>query len=122
MKDASTTLQELKEHFGKFRDAREWAQFHNPKDISMALSVEASELMELYLWGEKEMFRKRTQEDEVFRGKVRDELSDVICLCMAFSAATGIDIASAVEEKLAKTAKKYPVEKSKGRYTKYNEL
>ena len=97
----------------QFRDERDWAQFHNAKDLAIALSVEANELLEVFLW-------KSAQEAKLNR--VREELADVFAFAFLLADQYGLDVREIVEEKLAKNRVKYPVEKSKGSARKYNEL
>jgi NTP pyrophosphatase (non-canonical NTP hydrolase) len=96
-----------------FRDARDWAQFHNAKDLAAGLSIEASELLECFLW-------KDAKTADPF--KIREELADVLVYALLLAHEAQIDIPSAVREKLAKNALKYPVEKAKGRADKYDQL
>ena len=97
----------------EFRDERDWEQFHNAKDLAIALSVEANELLEVFLW-------KSAQEGELSR--VKDELADVFAFAFLLADKYGLDVREIVEQKLAKNRVKYPVEKSKGSAKKYNEL
>lgn len=105
----------------KFRDERDWMQFHNPKDMAIAVSIEANELLELFLW-------KDSQEVEEFikdknnRQEVKEELADIFNFAIELADNLGIDIEEAMREKLAKNAKKYPVHKAKGKAEKYNKL
>jgi NTP pyrophosphatase (non-canonical NTP hydrolase) len=96
-----------------FRDEREWKQFHNPKDLTLALTVEASELLEVFLW---------KQPDQVDPDKVREELADVFAYAFLLAEHFGLDPVGIVLEKLRLNANKYPVEKAKGNATKYTEL
>lgn len=96
-----------------FRDARDWAQFHNAKDLAAGLSIEASELLECFLWKDA-----RSADP----AKVREELADVLVFALLFAHEAKIDIPSAVREKLAKNSVKYPVDKAKGRSDKYDVL
>jgi NTP pyrophosphatase (non-canonical NTP hydrolase) len=96
-----------------FRDERDWAQFHNAKDLAVGLSIEASELLECFLW-------KNPQAAD--SEKIREELADVLVYALLLAHEVKIDIASAVHEKLAKNAIKYPVSKAKGRADKYDQL
>ena len=114
-----TDLDTLKEQAVAFRDERDWKQFHNPKDMAISLSLEASEFLEHFLW-------KNEKEIEEFlrthKQKVEDELADVVFNVLLLSNDLEIDLGKALENKLAEIAKKYPVEKSKGKNTKYTEL
>lgn len=95
-----------------FRDARDWAQFHDPRNVAMCLSVEAGELLEAFLW-------KDPAKADV--GKVKEELADVFYSAFLLADHYGWDVGAIVREKLAKNAEKYPVEKAKGSNRKYDE-
>lgn len=97
----------------KFRDERDWEQFHNGKDLALALSIEAAELNQLFLW-------KRAEEVDV--EKVKDELADVLNYSFLLAHKYGFDVEKIVLDKIEKNASKYPIEKSKGNAKKYNEL
>jgi NTP pyrophosphatase (non-canonical NTP hydrolase) len=97
----------------KFRDARDWEQFHNPKDLALAISVEAGELLELFLW---------KNAGEVKREKVKEELADVLSFAFLMAEKYGLDIKEIMLEKIRINGEKYPVDKSKGNARKYNEL
>ena len=100
----------------KFRDARNWNQFHNTKDLALALSIEAAELNELFLW-------KTNKESElVDRNKLKEELADVLAFSLLLAGKHGFDVKEIVLEKIRKNNEKYPVEKAKGTARKYNEL
>lgn len=96
-----------------FRDARDWQQFHNPKDLALAISIEAGELLECFLW-------KGAEEAKL--EKVKEELADIFAFAFLLADKYGFDVQEIVLEKLKKNAEKYPVEKAKGIATKYNEL
>jgi NTP pyrophosphatase (non-canonical NTP hydrolase) len=105
----------------RFRDDRDWSQFHTPKDLALGLTVEAGELAELFLWKTKEQ-TAAALEDEAFRRRLGEELADVqIFLCYLAEAAR-LDLAAATRAKIAANGAKYPIEKSRGRAAKYNEL
>lgn len=97
----------------RFRNERDWAQFHNPKDLAIGLSIEASELLELFLWKGPE---------EAKLEKVKEELADVFAFGLLLAENYGLDIKEIVLEKIQKNSEKYPVEKAKGTSKKYNEL
>jgi len=99
-----------------FRNARDWEQFHNPKDLALALSIEAAELNELFLWKTLE------QVEEVDKEKIADELADVMVYGIMLAHKQGFDIEDIIMNKMKKNGEKYPVEKAKGRMTKYDEL
>ena len=101
----------------EFRDARDRKQFHNPKDLATAISIEASELQERFL-------RKNGQSiiDEAKSDEVKEEFADIFNYLILFADACKVDIESAVLNKIEKNNKKYPVEKAKGKSDKYTEL
>ena len=97
----------------QFRDDRDWKQFHNPKDLSLALSIEASELLELFLW-------KSPEQADV--SKVKEELADVIAYALLLADSYELDVEQIVLDKIALNEKKYPVSKARGTAKKYTEL
>ncbi|MBI5690838.1 MAG: nucleotide pyrophosphohydrolase [Verrucomicrobia bacterium] len=119
--DSATTLAELKSRVLAFVRERDWEQFHNPKNLSMALAAEAGELMEHFLWADADQ-SKAIALEPTKRGKIADELADVVIYALEFANITGLDVASAIEAKMAANARKYPVEKARGRSEKYTEL
>lgn len=106
-------IQELTALVKAFVDDRDWDQFHNPKDLALALSIEAAELNESFLWKKAEDAKPE---------KVREELADVFIYALLLARKYNWDIPDLVKEKLAANAVKYPVEKAKGSAKKYNEL
>jgi NTP pyrophosphatase (non-canonical NTP hydrolase) len=100
----------------KFRDDRDWAQFHDSKNLALALSIEASELNELYLWSKDH----NLPDDK--REQFKEELADVLAYALLLANRHGLDPAQIVLDKIEKNSLKYPVEKSKGSATKYTEL
>ena len=119
--DSTATVQELKTRILAFVRERDWEQFHAPKNLSMALAAEAGELMEHFLWATPDQ-SAAIATDPVKRAKIADELADVVIYALEFANATGLDVAAAIEAKMAANAKKYPVEKARGRSDKYTEL
>jgi NTP pyrophosphatase (non-canonical NTP hydrolase) len=119
--DSATTIADLKSRVLAFVRERDWEQFHTPKNLSMALAAEAGELMEHFLWATPEQSQAIAVEPAK-RGKIADELADVIIYALEFANMTGIDVAAAIEAKMAANARKYPVEKARGRSEKYTEL
>ena len=119
--DAATTVAELKSRVLAFARERDWEQFHAPKNLSMALAAEAAELMEHFLWTAPETSREIAH-DPARRSKIEEELADVVIYALEFANMTGIDVAAVIEAKMAANARKYPVEKAKGRADKYTEL
>ena len=106
-------IQQLTEILRRFRDERDWAQFHNAKDLALALNIEAAELLEVFLW-------KTSEQADI--DSVKEELADVITFALLLADKYGLDVKQIVLEKMEKNARKYPVEKSKGSAKKYTEL
>lgn len=100
----------------KFRDNRDWRQFHTPKDLAISLSLEAAELLELFQWSGTDL------ECPGNRDKLREELADVLSYCILMADVCGLDLDEIMNEKVAKNEVKYPVEKAKGSAAKYTEL
>ena len=121
MTDATTTVAELRARVLAFVHERDWEQFHSPKNLSMALAAESGELMEHFLWAESKA-SAAVLGDPKKRRAIEDELADVVIYALEFANISGIDLAAAIEAKMAANAKKYPVEKAKGRADKYTEL
>ena len=119
MNDKKTTIEDLKKIYKQFVDEREWNQFHTPKNLAMDVSVEASELMELFLWCNNDQSFKVAENK---KQDVQDEAADVLMALLCFCNATGIDLAQAVQQKMEQNRKKYPIEKCKGVSTKYLDL
>lgn len=121
LRDGTARLSTLKRRVLAFAQERDWEQFHSPKNLSMALAAEAAELMEHFLWMTPEA--SRTAVDDSRRRKViEEELADVVIYALQFANQTGIDLASAITNKMEINARKYPVEKARGRSDKYTEL
>ena len=97
----------------EFRDQRNWAQFHNPKDLALGLSIEAAELNELFLW-------KKPEEADPTR--VREELADILIFALMLLEKYGLDLEEIVQEKLAANADKYPADKARNNAAKYTDL
>lgn len=112
-------LKKLAERVVEFRDARDWKQFHNPKDCAISLSLEAAEVLEQFQWKSPEETNKYLKEN---KDDLAEELSDVLYWVLLMSHDLEIDLDAAFIKKLDKNAAKYPVEKAKGRHTKYNRL
>lgn len=102
-----------------FRDERDWAQFHNPKDMAAALAIEAAELQEIFLWKTGEEITATAAKKKT---KIEDEVADIAVYLLEFADNQGIDIESAILAKLEKNAAKYPVDKAKGSNAKYTDL
>ena len=106
-------MKELIKEIRQFTEDRDWDQFHNGKDLALALSIEASELNEAFLWKDAK---------DVKIEKIREELADVFNYALLIADKYQLDVKEIVMEKLAKNAVKYPVEKAKGKSDKYTEL
>ena len=100
----------------KFRDDRNWKQFHNPKDLAISISLEAAELLEVFQWSGSDTLCEEKID------KIREELADVINYCILMADACGLDMDEIVKEKIKRNNEKYPIEKSKDSAKKYNEL
>jgi len=108
-------LETLSARLAAFNDARDWGQYHTPRNLAMALSVEAAELLECFLWTEE---ASPLQDG----GHLAEEAADILICLLNFCRRANIDLATAFEEKLARNAAKYPVEKARGRAEKYDQL
>jgi len=120
--DKDTNIQILKDLLIDFRDKRDWKQFHDPKNIAEAISIEAGELQELFLWKDKETISKEIENKPEFKERVEEELADIFIFCLNFANSTNLDITTIVKDKIEKTDKKYPAEKARGNAKKYTEL
>lgn len=114
-------LKELQKLIEDFRDERDWKQFHNPKDLAMAISIETSELAEHFLWKTKEETEAYLA-DPKNKEEVEDEMGDVLAYLLELASIMNVDLEKAYIRKLGKSAKKYPVERAKGNNKKYKEL
>ena len=106
-------IQEIISELKKFRDERDWEQFHNPKDLALAINIEAAELLELYLWKNAEDANKE---------KVKQELADVLSFALLLADKYDLDVKQIILDKIKLNGEKYPVDKAKGTAKKYNEL
>ncbi len=100
----------------EFRDEREWAQFHNPKDLAVSISIEASELLECFQWSGSDTSADGREQ------RLREELADVLIYGIYMADAIGADIPQIIDEKLRLNAAKYPVDRARGKSAKYTEL
>lgn len=112
-------LDELQKIVVKFRDDRNWKQFHNPKDLAISLSLEASELLEHFQWKNSKEIKEHLLNN---KGDVSDELADVLYWVLLIANDLDIDLRSSLKSKIAKNDNKYPVEKSINSHKKYTEL
>ena len=119
--DADVTLGELKERIAAFAKARDWEQFHAPKNLAMALASEVGELVEHFLWLDIAESRHLC-EDAAKRAQVAEELADILIYALRFADVTGLDATKAILAKMERNEERYPVRKAKGSSAKYNEL
>jgi NTP pyrophosphatase (non-canonical NTP hydrolase) len=115
MADSDTRISELRDAWARFVAAREWNQFHSPKNLAMALAVEAAELMEHFLWVDNDASHEVARSPEV-REAIADEIADVTGAVLALCNALGLDLSDAVRNKMAKNELKYPADLVRGRY------
>ena len=113
--DKTTTVAELRQLIADFVAERDWSQFHSPKNVSMALAIEAAELMEHFQWLTTEDSRRLADEPAKL-AEVGEELADVIGYSFALANELGLDVSSAIRAKMVKNAEKYPADKYRGRY------
>lgn len=113
------TIEELQDTVVKFRNDRDWKQFHNPKDMAISLSLEANELLEHFQWKNERELEKYIKAN---RNEIGDELADVLYWVLLTSHDLDIDLEKAFNNKLKKNAKKYPIIKAKGKNLKYTKL
>jgi NTP pyrophosphatase (non-canonical NTP hydrolase) len=104
---------ELLQILEKFRDERDWAQFHDSKNLALALSIEAAELNELFLW------KKDEEAEQVDKQRLREELADVFAYAIMLAGRHGLNVSEIVKEKIVQNAKKYPIEQSRGSSAKF---
>jgi NTP pyrophosphatase (non-canonical NTP hydrolase) len=114
-----TDLTSIQEKIIAFRNERDWAQFHDPKNLAEALSIEAGELLENFLWKTTEQSRKLTSEE---LKNVKEELADIFIFLTYLSEEYKIDLLQEVENKIAHNEAKYPVDKARGSSRKYTDL
>lgn len=107
-------IKELIDLLVRFRDERDWGQFHDSKNLALALSIEAAELNELFLW------KKDSDSEQVDRARLKEELADVFAYALMLAEKNGLSVSDIVKEKILKNAEKYPVEESRGSSAKYD--
>jgi NTP pyrophosphatase (non-canonical NTP hydrolase) len=115
----ATTIETLTDEIRAFRDARDWLQFHNPKELAVAITAEAGELLQHFVWQSAEQSEQRVTER---RAEIESEIADVAILLFELADNCHIDLAAAIRAKLARNDERYPVTKAKGSNKKYNEL
>lgn len=106
-------IEQIIEKLIAFNNERDWDQFHNPKDLALAINVEAGELLELFLWKNPE---------EADKEKVKKELADIFAFAFLLANKYNLDVREIIQEKIKENGNKYPIEKAKGSAKKYNEL
>ena len=99
-----------------FRDARDWRQFHNPKDLAISISLEAAELLEIFQWSGEDLICEGKSD------KIREELADVLCYCILMADRCGLDMDEIIREKMKRNAEKYPASLCRGSSAKYTEI
>lgn len=112
--DRETSIDQVKERLRAFNAAREWEPFHTPKDLAMCVAAEAGELLEPFLW--------KREGEAIDLASVREELADVLICAVNLASKLDIDLLAAVDAKIALNAKRYPVDKARGRADKHDEL
>jgi len=113
-------IEDLQKKVIEFRDARDWAQYHNPKDLAISLSLEVAELLEIFQWKDAQEV-EATKSDPESRRKIKEEVGDILIYALNMCHAFGFDPSEVILEKLEVNEKKYPVEKAKGSAKKYTE-
>lgn len=107
------------EKIKKFRDERDWMQFHDPKNMAISIVIEASELLEHFQWKSKAEVEEYIKQH---KNEIKEEVADIAIYLFELADNLGIDLLDAMEKKLDKNAQKYPPEKARGKHTKYNKL
>ncbi len=109
MNDATTTIADLRAHLLAFRDARNWAHHHRPRNLALALGIEVGELAEHFLWRTDAEIEEAAAQDPAFRAEVADEIADVMNYLLYIAEAVGVDVAEAVAAKVARNEGRFPV-------------
>jgi NTP pyrophosphatase (non-canonical NTP hydrolase) len=112
MSDADATVQALRDRVARFVHERAWERYHTPKDLALALNVEAAELLELFLWSDTDPV---LLEDAATRSRLEEELADVLIYCLDLANAVGLDLSDAVLRKMDRNERKYPASRYRGR-------
>jgi len=115
MSDSQTTIEQLRRLINDFVDRRQWHQFHSPKNLAMSLAIETAELMEHFQWISAEESRRIASEPQRLAA-VGEELADVLCYALAMANELGLDLSTAVRQKVAKNEEKYPADEYRGRF------
>ena len=112
-------IKEIIEKIKKFRDERDWMQFHDPKNMAVSIIIEAAELLEHFQWKSKEEVENYIKNN---KNEVAEEIADVLIYLFELADNLGLDVVDIIDKKIDKNSRKYPVEKVKGKSTKYNKL
>ena len=115
MNDTDTSVQDLRDIVRRFVDERDWNQFHDPKNLSMAIATEAAELMEHFRWLTGPQARELRNSPSDLQ-QVCEEIADILCFTLSFANALDIDLSSALHDKMRKNAEKYPADRFRGRF------
>ncbi len=115
LNDASTTVSELIQLVDEFVDERKWQPFHNAKNLSMSIAIEAAELMEHFQWLRQDELED-VKDNTRAMVEIREELADITAYVLSFASAMGIDLSTALADKMKKNAIKYPADKFEGRF------
>lgn len=113
MKDSATTIDEIKKEIGRFVDEREWGPFHSPKNLSMSITIEAAELMEIFQWMDVDEARSKSALPEL-RQKIEEEIADIAIYTLSLCNTLRLDLSACIASKIEKNCKKYPADKCKG--------
>ena len=119
-KDNERKIHELKDKIKEFCDARDWDQFHNPKDLAIGIITEASELLEHFRFKSENEVKSILNSNK--RNEINEEIADILFFILRFAQRYDVDLSQELEEKIKKSALKYPIEKAKGSNQKYTEL
>jgi NTP pyrophosphatase (non-canonical NTP hydrolase) len=114
-----TTIGALTSEIRAFRDARDWMQFHDPKELAVAITAESGELLQHFVWQNREQSERRVVDR---RAEIESEIADVAILLFELADNCGIDLAAAMRAKLARNEQRYPVDKARGSNAKYDQL
>jgi NTP pyrophosphatase (non-canonical NTP hydrolase) len=120
--DRAIAIDTLKSELKRFRDRRDWLKFHDPKNLAEAITIEASELLELFLWKNPTEIQTLAKTNKAFRKEIENELADVFCFALNLANVLNLDVSTIVQRKISQNEKRYPVRKSRGTATKYTSL
>lgn len=112
-------IKQIIEKIKKFRDERDWMQFHDPKSMAASITIEAAELLEHFQWRSREEVEEYVKEN---KDEIAEEIADIAMFLFELTDNLELDLIEIMEKKLKKNSEKYPVEKARGKHTKYNKL